>query len=225
MHALEPLVYAFGPDQVVLLSEPAVFLGALWIPYRRSPSLMKSILQAGRARPDVSMIYCHADIRGAFMNDGMRSRDGLEVSDFPPHMPIYTGHFHKPHTVHNKLQIPYLRIESEFYIYSTFHCPFPGIFFSIDFKPLEQMKKADSKVRYVGSPYQTSLSEAGQEKYLYCMECTLVESQAGTPHQEKQQYEWKEVERWPLNVGKKYWKVSLNPQKEDLVLCDRNKCT
>ena len=26
-----------------------------------------------------------------------------------------------------------------------------------------------TKLRYVGSPYQTSLSEAGQEKYLYCM--------------------------------------------------------
>jgi hypothetical protein len=36
---------------------------------------------------------------------------------------------------------------------------------------LRQVDREESftKLRYVGSPYQTSLSEAGQEKYLYCM--------------------------------------------------------
>ena len=99
MHALEPLLYAFKPGQILMLSEPTVCMGALWIPYRRDSSLMKSILSAGAADPNVSMIFCHADAKGAFMNDGMRSREGLDISMFPPNLPIYSGHFHKPHTV------------------------------------------------------------------------------------------------------------------------------
>jgi hypothetical protein len=39
------------------------------------------------------------DVRGAYMNDNIQSREGLEVTDFPSNLPIYTGHFHKPHTV------------------------------------------------------------------------------------------------------------------------------
>ena len=52
--------------------------------------------------------------------------------------------------------------------------------------------------RYVGSPYQTSLSEADQVKYLYNME---VQEGVGKK-------KWKEIERWPIQVGKKYMKVS-----------------
>ena len=33
------------------------------------------------------------------MNDGMRCRDGLDISSFPSNVPIYSGHFHKPHTM------------------------------------------------------------------------------------------------------------------------------
>jgi DNA repair exonuclease SbcCD ATPase subunit len=163
VHALEPLVYAFHPDQVLLISEPTVCLGALWVPYRRDPALMKSILAAGRDNPDVGIIFCHADVRGAYMNDGMRSREGIEMSFFPSGVPIYSGHFHKPHT----------------------------------------MTKSGASLRYVGSPYQTSLSEAGQDKFLYTMSC--VPSAAG---QGESRLEWKEDERWVLDVGKKYFKAS-----------------
>ena len=47
----------------------------------------------------VSIIFCHADIQGASMNDNMRCKEGLDISAFPPNLPIYSGHFHKPHTV------------------------------------------------------------------------------------------------------------------------------
>lgn len=103
-HSLEPLMYAFAPDQILMISEPTICLGALWIPYRRDHSLMKTILREGTAgnvegSGGVSIIYCHADIRGASMNDGMKCMEGIEVSDFPTNIPIYSGHFHKPHTV------------------------------------------------------------------------------------------------------------------------------
>ena len=96
-------------------------MGALWIPYRRDPKMMKAVLTAGRFSDDVafnkldgisdtlkeklkenekvSIIFCHADIQGASMNDNMRCREGLDISAFPPNLPIYSGHFHKPHTV------------------------------------------------------------------------------------------------------------------------------
>lgn len=108
VHALEPLLYAFRPEQILMLSEPTVCMGALWIPYRRDTRLMKAILAAGAAHPEVSMVYCHADVRGAMMNDGMRSREGLDMDMFPPNLPIYSGHFHKPHTVVHGLCPPQL---------------------------------------------------------------------------------------------------------------------
>ena len=38
-----------------------------------------------------------------------------------------------------------------------------------------QVTKGGSSLRYVGSPYQTSLSEAGQDKFLYCVRRAEVE--------------------------------------------------
>ena len=62
VHALEPLMYAFNPEQALLISEPTVCLGALWIPYRRDHAMMQSILMAGADSPNVGIIFCHADI-------------------------------------------------------------------------------------------------------------------------------------------------------------------
>ena len=127
VHSLQPLMYVFAPGQVLLISEPTICMGALWIPYRRNPNMMKAILSAGKFTKNmdeidnidsieniekdiilknklkenekVSIIFCHADIQGASMNDGMRCREGLDISAFPPNLPIYSGHFHKPHTM------------------------------------------------------------------------------------------------------------------------------
>lgn len=99
IHSLEPLKYAFKPGQILMINEPAVCMGALWIPYRRDASLMKAILNQASARQDISMVFCHADVKGAYMNDNMRSMDGLDITRFPKDLPIYSGHFHKPHTI------------------------------------------------------------------------------------------------------------------------------
>ena len=132
VHSLQPLSYVFNPGQILLISEPVVCMGALWVPYRRDPKMMKAILTAGnfmnsnndvesvgsrsenidlntiggeivkenvKLKEKISIIFCHADIQGASMNDGMRCREGLDISAFPPNLPIYSGHFHKPHTV------------------------------------------------------------------------------------------------------------------------------
>ena len=47
VHALEPLRYAFQPDHILMISEPVVLMGALWVPYRRDHQLLRGILTAG----------------------------------------------------------------------------------------------------------------------------------------------------------------------------------
>lgn len=63
----------------------------------------------------------------------------------------------------------------------------------------------DEFARYVGSPYQTSLSEAGEKKYLYCLR---REPQNGMEQNVK--CLWKEKDRWPIDIGRKYIKVIDN---------------
>ena len=58
------------------------------------------------------------------------------------------------------------------------------------------MTKNNSSLRYVGSPYQTSLSEAGQDKFLYLMSS----GEAGAAR-------WAEARRWTISIGKKFIKV------------------
>lgn len=193
VHSIEPLSYSFSRENALLISEPSLCLGALWLPYRRNYQYLQRILQdpvvtssnaesqvrqagssGSKPLPAVSMIFCHADVRGAFMNDGARCDSGLELSDFPGGIPVYSGHFHKPHT----------------------------------------MKIGNSRLRYVGSPYQTSLSEAGQAKYLYCMGSIPSQNEifsGGDPNVDKlinQRRQWYEEERWEIDVGRKYFKLS-----------------
>ena len=59
VHALEPLVYAFSREQILLIAEPAVCLGALWVPYRRDSAVMKAALAAAtHGDNSVSMYVC-----------------------------------------------------------------------------------------------------------------------------------------------------------------------
>ena len=75
------------------------------------------------------------------------------------------------------------------------------------------MKQGESKLRYVGSPYQTSLSEAGQVKYLYNMKNVInnniTNSNSSLNNQSNKNMIWYEEERWELSVGKKFYKVVM----------------
>lgn len=77
-----------------------------------------------------------------------------------------------------------------------------------------QMTKNNSSLRYVGSPYQTSLSEAGQDKFLYCMSVNPLAGSAATDNSSSDSASnstskliWKEDKRWVINIGKKYIKA------------------
>jgi hypothetical protein len=62
------------------------------------------------------------------MNDSFQAKDGIRKEDLRADVPIYTGHYHKPHTVEG------------------------------------------TRVQYVGSPYQVSRAEAGQQKQLLVLD-------------------------------------------------------
>jgi hypothetical protein len=125
VHGLTPLAAA-APEKIHVFDGPAMYGGALWLPYRRDPNEIKLALQAtvkeqqekekmksadggvpraGKAaapsppQPPLSAIFAHVDVQGASLNDACQARDGVPPSLFPKGVPVYTGHYHKPHTV------------------------------------------------------------------------------------------------------------------------------
>ncbi|KAJ7549384.1 hypothetical protein O6H91_07G051300 [Diphasiastrum complanatum] len=97
-HALVVLE-AINP-QIKVFDEPTEFLGALWLPYRRDHSLLKKELEQHSA---VKAIFAHLDVVGAFMNESFQAEEGVEPCIFPQDVPVFTGHYHKPHIVQNTL--------------------------------------------------------------------------------------------------------------------------
>lgn len=55
----------------------------------------------------------------------------------------------------------------------------------------------------MGSQYQTSLSEAMQDKYLYCLQRQSNGLDGGN------KMIWRESERWKVQFGKRYFKVII----------------
>ena len=136
----------------LVLSRPTKFANALFVPHIRDHAIMESILQSKLAH-EASALFVHADVTGAYMNDLIVSLGGVPPCMFPPHKPIYSGHFHKPHIV----------------------------------------KSGDVTVEYLGSPYEVSLAEAQQPKALAVLDATDG---------------WKCIERIPLDIGRKHFRVA-----------------
>ncbi|RYH21299.1 hypothetical protein EON65_20980 [archaeon] len=72
-------------------------------------------------------------------------------------------------------------------------------------------------IRYVGSPYQTSLSESDQQKLLYLL--SSAPGDAGSPHRQ-----WKELDRWPIDFGRKYYRVSAHSTGLCICPCTYHAC-
>ena len=156
-HGLTPLENAYrchdgtlpGP---LIFSHPTVFARGLFVPHIRDVAVMESVLRSTEAK-DAASLFVHADVTGASMNDLVVSQGGVLPSVFPPHKPIYSGHFHKPHFVNST---------------------------------------HGATIEYVGSPYETSLSEAQQDKYLLVLDASK---------------DWDCVERIPLRLGRRHFRV------------------
>jgi hypothetical protein len=139
-----------------------------FVPHIRDIATMQSVLQSNMTRTS-SAVFIHADVTGAYMNDMILSTHGVAPVYFPPNVPIYSGHFHKPHVV------------------------------------LKEQAAPGVKIRYVGSPYETTLSESGQEKSLVVLDASQ---------------NWESVEEIPLNIGKKHWRAQSIEKFLELKLVD-----
>lgn len=170
-HGLTPLENAYRVDYQdshgktksvpgpLVFSYPTKFRNALFVPHIRDATIMESVLRSTVA-VESTALFVHADVTGAYMNDLIVSQGGVSPSCFPPSIPIYSGHFHKPH----------------------------------------QVKSGKVCIEYIGSPYETSLSEAGQQKSLLVLDA-----------------EWSCVERIPLYIGRRHF---LSTSLEDLLALD-----
>ncbi|XP_073389591.1 uncharacterized protein [Physcomitrium patens] len=94
VHALQVLEAA--NPYIKVISNPVEYLGALWLPFRRDHLLIE---QAVQQHGQINAIFAHLDIVGAFLNEANQAKDGIEPSVFPQNVPVYTGHYHKPHVV------------------------------------------------------------------------------------------------------------------------------
>jgi DNA repair exonuclease SbcCD nuclease subunit len=152
-HGLTPFENAYRVGDVagpLVLSYPTKFRNALFIPHIRDTATMESVLQSSSAH-ESSALFVHAEVTGALMNDLLVSTGGVPPASFPPNKRIYSGHFHKPHTV----------------------------------------KSSNVDIEYLGSPYETTLAEAQQQKMLAVLDA-----------------EWKCSEYVPLNIGRRHFKIS-----------------
>lgn len=164
-HALTPLQNAYrvstkntidkgDVNGILIFSHPTKFKEAMFIPHIREIGVMQSILQS-KTSASSNALFVHADVTGAYMNDLITSSGGIAPAYFPPNVPIWSGHFHKPHTVEKPEAAP-------------------GV-----------------KIRYVGSPYETTLAEANQEKALLVLDSSK---------------NWTCAEEIPLSIGRRHWR-------------------
>jgi DNA repair exonuclease SbcCD ATPase subunit len=143
---------------VLIFSQPTIFMNASFIPYIRNPTILERILLESSASKSMA-VFCHVDVTGASMNDNIVSNGGISILSFPPNIPIYSGHFHKPHNVTSRVS-------------------------------RENSCNEARCVEYIGSPYQVSLSEAHQEKFIVVLNAASS---------------WKCVDRMPIYAGRRHF--------------------
>ena len=143
-HGLTPFAYA--STHIRVLDEPTVIDRQLWVPWRRSPETIAAIL---KQHSDVDAILGHFDIVGFKMSHSRLSTEGVQPSDFPVEIPVYSGHYHTP--------------------------------------------QSHGNIRYLGSPYQLTLSEAGDEKALVVIQNGQVTEQIAIDIG-AHQYKWSAAE-------------------------------
>jgi len=87
---------------VDVYTQPTVDGDGVWIPYRRNP---EDILRALQTLPrNVNLqgklvLWMHHGVRGAWANDNIQNRDGLEPEKFEGFHIVLCGHYHKRQTV------------------------------------------------------------------------------------------------------------------------------
>ena len=159
-HALTPL-QAANPTFVRVLSRPTLWRDALWLPYRRDRDVLKRAVDEAKASYEHGLepkkngslraIMCHADVLGASMNETFQARDGIDPGVFG-----VAESFGEKETSASRDGDAATRLPKTIPTYTGhYHKPHtvPG-----------------TRITYVGSPYQVSRAEAGQQKALVVLD-------------------------------------------------------
>lgn len=103
-HGLD-LVRAMCPDAIVA-TEPTRIDRFMLVPYRRDKQKVLDAIKDCTSE-NTAAILCHVDILGAQFNDKIQSFHGIAINALP-RLPIFTGHYHKPHAVNGAEHIVYV---------------------------------------------------------------------------------------------------------------------
>ena len=212
-HALEAVAAAASaagaPAHV--FDRPALFLGALWLPYRRDPAELSAAIAAaaaegaGGAGGAPSVVFAHTDVIGAAANDAFQCGKGLEPGAFPAR--AWLGHYHKPHVVGGGASASAGAAAAA----AAEAAAAEGEELGAPRRAGRRKKtKPSSVVEYVGSPYQVSRAEAGQRKALVVLRglpsspAAAALSSAASGEGEPR-HDWSEIARVPLDVGPRHF--------------------
>jgi hypothetical protein len=122
----------------------------------------------------------------------LNSNTGKSVSTIFCHADVRGGQFHNDGFIRSRNGISPQEFPETIPVYSGhFH------------KPQRIVHGSRVTIEYIGSPYQTCLSEAGERK-----SCLLLDSKNA----------WNFVQRIPLTIGRRHFKVPINNLDEFLAL-------
>ena len=100
VHALTPIMAA-NPAHVHVFDKPAIFLDAMWIPYRQAGDAVQSSMEMAQGQK-FSAVFCHLDLAGAKVNNAAQARRGIapdELVGSTSALRVWAGHYHLPQSV------------------------------------------------------------------------------------------------------------------------------
>lgn len=69
----------------------------LWVPYRRDHREVAAAVK--KHKKGLRAVFCHIDTVGGMMNNFIVSPSGMKPDGFPSGVMVYTGHYHRPHSI------------------------------------------------------------------------------------------------------------------------------
>ena len=146
VHALEVLRMC-NPEKIVVFDEPRVWRGAMWLPYRKDQEMMRRTVE--------ELMERHSKKRSS--NVAVAVEEEIEeINTVFCHADVLGANvnqtFQMKNGVDSKETFSEEKTGIESIISGHYHKP--------------HFVERDSRVRYVGSPYQISRAEKNQEKYL-----------------------------------------------------------
>jgi len=147
VHALEVLRMC-NPEKIVVFDEPRVWRGAMWLPYRKDQEMMRRTVE--------ELMERHSKKRSSNVAVAVEEEIEEEIKTVFCHADVLGANvnqtFQMKNGVDSKDTFSEEKTGIESIISGHYHKP--------------HFVERDSRVRYVGSPYQISRAEKNQEKYL-----------------------------------------------------------